>query len=267
VTAFARRRVTGIILVVLATILLTVLTAVFDAAFVSTRGVHGWLLAAMIVFLACYQIRKRLTMLPLGTSALWLQLHIYIGLSTLPVFFLHTDGRLPRGPIEIFMLACYLIVFLSGAGGLLLSRIIPPRLRNRGGEALYERIPGYVRRIAAQTEKLISTTAEESVIRDLFEARLRPYFEQPANFWRHVMHSQKHCVLLLDAVRDAGRFAAEEEQLLLNELTELVQQKDDLDYQYAMQSILKYWLFIHVPLTWALIVMTIFHASVALMYS
>lgn len=266
-TAFVRRRVTGVVLVVLATVLLTVLTVILDAAFISVRGMHGWILAGMIVFLSCYQLRKRLTMLPLGTSALWLQMHIYIGIATLPIFILHTDGRLPRGPIEIFILACYVIVFLSGVGGLILSRAIPPRLRNRGGEALFERIPGYVREISVRAEKSVSGTSEKSVIRDLFGSQLRPWFERPCNFWRHVIHSRKHCVLLLEAVRDASRFAGEDEKPLLAELAELIQQKDNLDYQYAMQSILKYWLFLHVPLTWALIVMTVFHASIALMYS
>jgi len=39
----------------------------------------GYFLAAGILFLALYNVRKRITGIPVGSSTAWLQLHIYIG--------------------------------------------------------------------------------------------------------------------------------------------------------------------------------------------
>ena len=45
-----------------------------------------------------------------------------------------------------------------------------------------------------------------------------------------------------------------------------VQRKDDLDYQYALQGALKLWLFVHIPLTYGLLVLAIFHGLAACAY-
>ena len=45
----------------------------------------------------------------------------------------------------------------------------------------------------------------------------------------------------------------------LARLGDLVRQKDGLDHQYALQSILKWWLFIHIPLTYSLLIATGLH--------
>src|SRR6185295_19297240 len=53
----------------------------------------GWLLAGLVIFLTSYNLFKQLSFLPLGTSATWLQFHIYAGLLSIVVFVLHSGGR------------------------------------------------------------------------------------------------------------------------------------------------------------------------------
>ena len=55
------------------------------------------------------------------------------------------------------------------------------------------------------------------------------------------------------------RYLDEAESEYLAKIEDLVAQKDGLDYQYAHQSLLKYWLFVHVPLTYALLVLALLH--------
>ena len=42
-----------------------------------------------------------------------------------------------------------------------------------------------------------------------------------------------------------------------------VEAKDDLDYHYAHQAVLKYWLFVHVPLAYSLVLVSGLHVVLA----
>jgi len=53
----------------------------------------------------------------------------------------------------------------------------------------------------------------------------------------------------------------------LAEIKDLVQAKDNLDYQYAHQGVLKAWLFVHIPATYGLIVLIIAHVAIVYAFS
>ena len=54
-------------------------------------------------------------------------------------------------------------------------------------------------------------------------------------------------------------YLEEREQEAMRQIAVQIQLKDDLDYQRSLQSVLKTWLFVHVPLTWTLILFALFH--------
>ncbi|MHC4995593.1 MAG: hypothetical protein ACYTGQ_11130, partial [Planctomycetota bacterium] len=56
------------------------------------------------------------------------------------------------------------------------------------------------------------------------------------------------------------RYLGDEERAIARELADLVETKDALDYHYAMQGALKAWFFVHIPLTYALILVAVVHA-------
>ena len=58
---------------------------------------------------------------------------------------------------------------------------------------------------------------------------------------------------------DLRRFTNEAERAALDKLAALVRQKDGLDYHRALQLTLKLWLFVHIPLTYGLLVFTVLH--------
>ena len=102
----------------------------------------GYILLASILFLTAFNIRKRLTFLPgIGTAAQWMQIHIYVGFSTIVVFGTHIAWRIPDGWFEGFLALLYLVVTGSGIYGLLITRVIPKRLTAIGEEVVFERIP------------------------------------------------------------------------------------------------------------------------------
>ena len=59
-----------------------------------------WVLLGLIVFLAIYNVRKTLPFLPLGSSAAWLQVHIYCGFLTFLLFAIHVRFSVPNGIFE-----------------------------------------------------------------------------------------------------------------------------------------------------------------------
>lgn len=224
--------------------------------------ISGWGLLGLVVFLALYNVRKKLTFIPLGWSALWLQFHIYIGLLTSVIFAVHIGFRIPNGVFETCLAVAYVAVFVSGVVGLILSRVIPPRLASRGDEVIFERIPVFVRRIREEVEGLVLQCISEtdtSAVPNFYVGSLRWYFERPRNYWSHLVHSTRPLHRILTDIEAQHRYLSEAELGFVEQIEDRVRTKDDLDYHHAMQKTLKSWMFFHIPLTWCLLVLAVFH--------
>ncbi|MCH7686505.1 MAG: hypothetical protein IH899_07470, partial [Planctomycetes bacterium] len=153
--SFARRRWRnlGIALVPAAAILL--FDSVYTLSMRSFSYVSGWTLLVVILGLAAYNLRKKLPFLPLGSSSTWLQIHIYAGLLTAVLFLVHIEFRVPNGVFEIVLSLLYVLVFLSGLGGLALSRVFAMRFTANGEEVQFERIPFFIRQIQDEVHQMV----------------------------------------------------------------------------------------------------------------
>src|SRR5688500_18774372 len=141
----------------------------------------GIALLVAIIFLAAYNVRKKLPFLPLGSSETWLQWHIYVGYFTFALFLVHLEYRVPTGWFEIVFSIVFSIVMLSGIGGLMLSRQIPRRLTTLGGEVIFERVPTYRRMILDRAEQIALKSTEETqspTLLEFYTKHLRTIFEE-----------------------------------------------------------------------------------------
>ncbi|HWE94891.1 MAG TPA: hypothetical protein VG269_13075 [Tepidisphaeraceae bacterium] len=225
----------------------------------------GWVLGVLVLLLAAYNLRKKLTFLPLGRSSTWLQLHIYLALLSVIAFAAHTHLRLPRGPLEISLACLYLGVAGSGIAGLVLTRVLPVCLSTRGEEVIFERIPQFRRklRILAEIAVLRSVTeADQTTLSDFYTRRLARFFGEPRNFWLHLFQSQRPRRRLLAELADLDRYLDPAEREIAADLRDLVEVKDDLDYHHTLQATLKGWLFVHLPLTYGLLLVGAVHVVV-----
>jgi hypothetical protein len=68
---------------------------------------------------------------------------------------------------------------------------------------------------------------------------------------------------LLGELQSVRRYLSEQEQGPCEELFGLIRQKDDLDFHEARQKLLKMWLFAHLCLTCALVLLALLHALLA----
>jgi hypothetical protein len=230
----------------------------------------GWVLLGLMLYLTLYNSRKKLPFLPLVSSRTWLQLHIYLGLFTGLVFLMHMRWHWPQGGFEILLALLFVGVTLSGIFGWWLSRTLPKRLTTAGGEVPFERIPVIRRSLQLQAEKLVVSgvvPANSSTLADFYAARLAGFFSGPANFQSHLFGSSRPLNYLLGQMAEVDRFINAAEKKTVAELTELVRQKDMLDFHRSAQLVMKGWLFVHIPLTYGLLVFSIAHVVIIYAFS
>lgn len=262
---WVQQRITFLIFMVISLLILAG-CYLFSITLSKTSFASGTILLLCIFFLASYQLRKKISFLPLGSSAAWLRFHIFIGFLSFVVFALHSRLQIPNGLLEFILFLTYYTVFLSGVVGLFLSRTIPYRLLSRGEEVLFERIPVHRRKINDRVKTLIFDDAQPeqgAALPDFYHKHLQEFFEGPRHQISHILHSERHLHQLKQKISALQPFLDEQEQVRLQQIAEQIQLKDDLDYQYIFQAIIKLWLFVHVPLTYSLIIFSLYHALAA----
>lgn len=231
----------------------------------------GWLLAATVVMLALFGVRKRLPAVPLGRASTWLHLHVDVGLVSLAIFVMHAwykpdvGFQAPNGALEILLASVYLVTAASGMLGLALSRRLPPRLATNEDELLFDRLPIYRRHLRERAEALVIDAAAETgatTLADFYQRALAGFFSGPRHFWPHVAQSRRprlELTLQLDSIQ---RYLGDREKELARELGRLVEKKSEADHARAIQGVLRVWLAIHVAMTAALVVLALAHVVI-----
>jgi hypothetical protein len=267
---FLRRRLRNIGLTAMAVGAVWLWTRAEERQLGASAFTTGYLLLAAVLFLALYNVRKKLSFLPLGTSATWLQWHLYAGIGSMGLFALHAGFPWPSGILNSTLAAVYLATVMSGLVGLFLTRTIPRQLARVGEELIYERIP--VLRLQVRTQArdavLQSVTASgATTLADFYVDRLFNFFHRPRGlgyFIRPTTARRRSLMAELTAVR---RYLSDQEQTAWERLFALLRRKDDLDFHEARQRLLKGWLFVHIGLTYGLVVLALLHGFLALAFS
>ncbi len=235
----------------------------------STFGT-GYLMLAAIFALALYNVRKKLPFLPVGNSAAWLQFHIYVGLGTVGMFALHAQTAWPSGWLEACLAGTYFLTVGSGLVGLYLTRTIPAQLARVSEEVIYERIPAFRRQVRRQANDVVLESVSASgatTLADFYTARLYRFFGRSRG-WRYLLRPTSAMRrALMSEMQDLKRYLSEPEQSGCERLFTLVRRKDDLDFHDARQKVLKLWLFAHIGLTYALVLLAVLHGLLAHAFS
>lgn len=265
---FRQQRFTGLAVLLVATGLTWWLHLKFGSTLPQYAYLTGWALLAGMLVLAFYNMRKKLPFLPLGKSETWLQLHIYLGFFTTLLLLLHLRFRVPHGWFELTLAALFILVSGSGVVGLFFSRTLPWRLTTRGGEVIFEKIPEQRHALKTAAENLaLGPDAKLPFIAEFYTHRLAAFFSGPKHFWLHLVESRRPVSTLLAELEDLRRFAQEVEREKITQLATLVRQKDGLDYHRALQLALRLWLFVHIPLTYSLLIFTVLHVVLVFGFS
>ena len=229
----------------------------------------GYWMAGVVVALISFHWRKKLTFLPIGGASTWMQVHIYLGIFSLPLFLVHTGWRIPDGIFERMLATNFIAVAASGVVGLFVTRTYPRRLTNSTEEFVYERIPAYRNQLQTTTRNLVLQVAAEhgnTTLADFYVERLGSYFEQPRSLaFQLLPDTRKRRHLMADLSR-LQRYLSDAERQASDRLFHLIRKKDDLDYQEVLQRTLKLWLFVHIALSYTLLILGSVHAAMALSF-
>lgn len=230
----------------------------------------GWVLFAVMLFLTFFNLRKRIPFLRIGSTSFWLQLHVYVGVFSGVLFFVHIGWSWPEGNFHQLLAWCYVVVFMTGVLGLWISRRFPRMLTIAGYETPFERIPYARSSLREEAEALVLTGVDgqtSPVIAEFYSKTLGMFFTRPCNRWAHLRQSRAPQAAHVSQFDEVRRYAKKGEGEMLEKLGELVARKHLLDYQYSLQSALRLWLFAHIPLSYSLLIFSVLHIIIVYAFS
>lgn len=239
--------------------------ALGDATFVT-----GWVLLGSMVMLGLFNIRKRLSALPLGRAAYWLALHVVVGLFAIAMFVVHTGGVWATGGYEQFLAGLFWATALSGLCGWLYQRAMPKRLSRHGYEVIYERTPAEIAdlRDAAEQAALdgVDVSGQPTLGR-FYAETLDWFFQRPRFGWSHILGSGAADQWVDQRFAAVGRLVGGQEQDAFERLEAAARRKVSVDAQYALQRSLKLWVAVHVVLTAAVLSLAVWHLILVHVYA
>lgn len=228
-------------------------------------GTAGYLL---ILLEAYYGIRKRSYRSRFGTLEQWLQSHIYLGLLVLVLLTLHTGGRFNDTiAVTTFVLAA--VVILSGIAGAIFFVTVPRLLTEVESNLTVDEISQQLNQLGRNMARIASGRSAPFVrIYDgLINESLPGWFAG----WRLLFSRlrRKSGAQVSDWSKLLTLVGKEEQDQLRQMLVISRQRKEllmRLMYQQRYKNILEFWVFIHVPVTVALIVFGTVHVVAVFYY-
>ncbi len=225
----------------------------------------GYSLAAICVFLLLLGVRKRVRSVPLGRLAIWQQTHHYLGLLSVGAYALHA-GLFTTGWLESLLAISFWSIALSGLIGWYVNRTAPRMLRAAGSQILRQDIPERSRLIARNAYELALTSAgnnDSAALADHYRGLLSSFFTGSRTLIYKISPTGSKRRQMLADLEKIDRYLSEDGRLRRREMSLLVQAKDDLDFQSAIQNRIRFWAAAHTWVLGSFFVLTIVHVIVA----
>lgn len=206
----------------------------------------GTIAAVIFVFESLYPLRRRLMARPFGTAQHWLQLHVYGGALAALFVLVHMGFRWPGGQFGWWLLALTTITTLTGLGGVFLQKWIPAVLAgNLSVEALYDRIPEIAARLQGEADALAGGGSD--ALERFYFGSVRPSLAGVTPSWSYLVDVRSGRERRVAEFRNVAPFLGEAERARLDDLQAIALEKYELDAQYSLQRVLRYWIWLHLP--------------------
>jgi hypothetical protein len=263
-----------------------------------TYGIIGY---AFMLFAGLIGLRKKYPIVQVGRATTWMRGHLWLGLLSFPLILFHAAFSLGAGALTRTLMVLFIVVIVSGIFGAALQHFLPRLLTERVPlETVYEQIDSVRGQLLEEAEKLVAdlrsalegdlSFAEEKqramaasagtignltfasglgasefisqIVADFHDQQLRPF----------LLHAGSHHCALADKAQASGMFGQLRVQIPRNfwpklaDLESLCDEKRGLDRQRRMHHVLHGWLFVHIPISYALLLLAAVHAVFALRY-
>lgn len=242
------------------------------------RYLDGWLLAAGMALQLYLHVAKKTASLTPKSALRWRKIHIFLGYLLIAAFISHSDFSLPDTGFEWVLWAGFVLLTASGIFGTYLAWSLQARhgIDERLG---YDRIPSRRAELAREVHAAVVVSdppsaaielpapAYDAWIFDLYTTRLRDFFRGQRNYAAHLIGSQRPLKRLTDEIDNLSRYVDQRSQEKLAAIRSLVIEKDRLDFARVYFGLARGWLYVHVPVTYGLIVLTVLHVLIVYAFS
>jgi hypothetical protein len=248
------------------------------------RYLDGWVLAGGMGAQLYFHFAIKTARLSPKSAMRWRRFHIFLGYLLVAAFISHSDFSLPDSGFEWALWSGFVLVTLSGIFGAYLAWSL--KAKGRIDESItYDRISALRAELAGDVHAAVAETEPDTAqitlpglpalpglphdawIMDLYSNHLRYFFQGPRNFTAHLIGSQRPLNQLTDEIDKLSRYVDQQGQEKLSAIKRLVVEKDRLDFARVYLGLTKGWLFVHVPVTYALIALTVLHVLVVYAFS
>jgi len=242
------------------------------------RYLDGWVLAGGMSLQLVFHIGIKTASLSPKSAIRWRKFHIFLGYLLIAAFVSHSDFSLPDTGFEWALWLGFVLVTLSGIFGTYLTWSL--RVRHAIDERIgYDRIATRRAELARDIHAAVTRTdlapaaialprpPYDAWIMDLYTTHLRDFFQGQRNFAAHLIGSQRPLKRLTDEIDNLSSYVDKQSQEKLAVVKNLVVEKDRLDFARVYLGLTKGWLFVHVPVTYALVVLTVLHVLVVYAFS
>lgn len=250
------------VITTLSVVVLSLASLWFIPNFPHHAYVSGWFLFVLMLVLTFFNFRKKVPFLRMGKASFWLKMHICLGIFSGALFFVHMGWTWPSGIFRQLFAWCFLIVFVSGLAGWWMSRTFPKRLTLAGYETPFERMADARNNLRKRAEELVLSTEEgktPSLASLKYADQLGIFFTKHCNFIAHLRASRSPQAAHSSQFDEMERYIDKNNLENFGELRDLVEEKHMLDYQYSLQLALRLWLFVHIPLSYSLLIFSVLH--------
>jgi hypothetical protein len=261
---------------------------------------YGSIAFAFMIFAGLLGARKKVPIWRIGRAQAWMRGHLWLGFLSFPLIFLHSGFRFGTG-LTRGLMWLFVVVFISGIIGAVLQHFMPRFETQRIPlETIYEQIGRVRLQLVAEAQTIIAeastalsgnvsqATEEQRAesasagtmggltvasglqvdegasveLQAFFRREMQPYIEQGGSRGMaladrnhaHGMFQQLH--LLLPPNLHSS----------VDDLENICEEKRQLDQQAQYHRILHGWLLVHIPASYALLLLGAVHAVMALRY-
>jgi hypothetical protein len=266
-----------------------------------TYGVAG---LALMIYAGVLGLRRKVPTWRLGRATTWMKGHLWLGLLSFPLIWLHAGFHL-GGPLTLVLMVLFTVVVLSGIFGVVLQQFVPRLMMVEVPyETIYEQIDSVVAQLAAEAAALVASACGPLPVTvpamsegprgggGLLAGQLTPRptprplppSAEPlpgSKMLKDLYLTDIQAFLETNLPRDGRLVTPAHAKLLfqqlrmsllpplqdtVNQLEAICEERWQLARQKRLHHLLHGWLLVHVPLSAALLLLAVAHAVIALRY-
>jgi len=254
----------------------------------------GVIAFGLMIFVGLLGLRRCFPALRVGRPEHWMRGHLWLGILIVPFAFFHAGFKF-GGTLTLVLMTLLILVTLSGILGVILQQILPRVMTSRVPmETIYGQIDHVLVQLLSEADQLVATVVgpvlptgtpapamagaggpeapgtvakrgtriEGSLpMRDFYLNQVRPFLE--ARTCTGPLANAQRASAAFAPVKTLVPPAAHE---ALKDLEVICEERRQLAVQERLHRWLHGWLLVHVPLSYALLLLSAVHAVMSLRY-